>query len=73
MEIWDLAIIYIPLLVFVFKQLPFQSLWLPHAFDSGHLRMKNKTGVGISFGAYEIIILSNDEIEEIKLLESVFF
>tara|TARA_B100000579_G_scaffold159859_1_gene129913 strand:- start:894 stop:1001 length:108 start_codon:yes stop_codon:yes gene_type:complete len=35
--------------------------------------MKNKTGVGISFGAYEIIILSNDEIEEIKLLESVFF
>ena len=39
----------------------------------GHLRKKNPTGAGLSFVAYEILGSTNDEIEDIKRLESWFF
>ena len=38
-----------------------------------HLRMKNPNGYGLSFVAYEILGSSNDEVTDIKKLESWFF
>ena len=43
------------------------------ALAAGHLRKKNPTGAGLSFVAYEILGSTNDEIEDIKRLESWFF
>ena len=43
------------------------------ALAAGHLRKKNPTGAGLSFVAYEILGATNDEIEDIKRLESWFF
>tara|TARA_B100000965_G_scaffold69968_1_gene55184 strand:- start:216 stop:830 length:615 start_codon:yes stop_codon:yes gene_type:complete len=43
------------------------------ALAAGHLRKKNPTGAGLSFVAYEILGSTNDEIEDIKCLESWFF
>ena len=43
------------------------------ALAAGHLRKKNPTGAGLSFVAYEILGSDNDEIEDIKRLESWFF
>ena len=43
------------------------------ALAAGHLRKKNPTGSGLSFVAYEILGSSNDEIEDIKKLKSLFF
>ena len=43
------------------------------ALAAGHLRKKNPTGAGLSFVAYEILNSTNDEIEDIKRLESWFF
>ena len=43
------------------------------ALAAGHLRKKNPTGAGLSFVAYEILSSDNDEIEDIKRLESWFF
>ena len=43
------------------------------ALAAGHLRKKNPTGAGLSFVAYEILGSDNDEIEDIKKLESWFF
>ena len=40
---------------------------------SAHLRKKKSTGAGLSFVAYEIIGSFNDEIDDIKKLESWFF
>ena len=40
---------------------------------SEHLRKKNPNGHGLSFVAYEILGSGNDEIEDIKKLESWFF
>ena len=38
-----------------------------------HLKKKNQTGTRLSFVAYELIGSTNDEIEDIKKLESWFF
>ena len=43
------------------------------ALAAGHLRKKNPNGAGLSFVAYEILNSANDEIEDIKKLESWFF
>ncbi len=43
------------------------------ALAARHLRTKNPTGSGLSFVAYEILGSTNDEIEDIKKLESWFF
>ena len=43
------------------------------ALAAGHLRKNNPTGTGLSFVAYEILGSDNDEIEDIKRLESWFF
>ncbi len=43
------------------------------ALAAGHLRKKVPTGMGLSFVAYEILGSTNDEIEDIKRLESWFF
>ena len=43
------------------------------ALAAGHLRKKNSTGAGLSFVAYKILGSTNDEIEDIKRLESWFF
>ena len=43
------------------------------ALAAGHIRKKNPTGVGLSFVAYEILGSTNDEIYDIKRLESWFF
>ena len=44
-----------------------------HALAAGHFRKKNPTEDGLSFVAYEILGSTNDEIEDIKRLESWFF
>ena len=43
------------------------------ALAAGHLRIKNSTGAGLSFVAYEVLGSTYDEIEDIKRLESWFF
>ena len=40
---------------------------------AGHLKRKNPTGSGLSFVAFEILGSCEDEIEDIKKLESWFF
>ena len=43
------------------------------ALAGGHLRQKNPTGAGLSFVAYEILNSTENEIDDIKRLESWFF
>ena len=43
------------------------------ALAGGHLRKKNPTGAGLSFVAYEILNSTENEIDDIKRLESWFF
>tara|TARA_Y100001968_G_C19133562_1_gene607944 strand:+ start:103 stop:714 length:612 start_codon:yes stop_codon:yes gene_type:complete len=43
------------------------------ALATAHLRKKFPTGNGLSFVAYEILNSTNDEIKDIKTLESWFF
>ena len=43
------------------------------ALAATHLRKKNPTGAGLSFVAYEFLNSFNDEIEDIRKLESWFF
>ena len=43
------------------------------ALAAGHLRKRLPTGMGLSFCGYEILGSNNDEIEDIKKLESWFF
>jgi len=43
------------------------------ALAAGHLKKKNPTGAGLSFVSYEILGSTNDEIEDLKRLESWFF
>ncbi len=43
------------------------------ALASGHLRKKVPTGMGLSFVAYEILGSTQNEIDDIKKLESWFF
>ena len=43
------------------------------ALAAGHLRKKVPTGMGLSFVAYEILNSTQNEIEDIKRLESWFF
>ena len=43
------------------------------ALAAGHLRKKNPNGAGLSFVAYEILGSTQNEIDDIKKLESWFF
>ena len=43
------------------------------ALAAGHLRKKNPSGAGLSFVAYEILNSTENEIDDIKKLESWFF